>query len=420
EEQVEKGPHRIAVVDTVQDSRYLTYRELNAKSNHLAAYLQTKVAGEEDAIAISAETSLEMVIGILAILKAGGGYLSLNPDYPVERKRYLLNDADISLLLTDSRQTGNYRRETIQLTPTGTPVISEDGHCEPCLQKRQTTPPQANNLAYIIYTSGSSGKPKGVMVEHRNVVRLVKNTNILDFREGDRILQTGALEFDASTFEIWGALLNGLELHLAPKETILTPEKLKKIIRNHKISTLWMTAPLFNRMVEADIEIFQTPANLLAGGDVLSTVHIGHVKRRYPDLNIINGYGPTENTTFSTTFHIKKEYKKNIPIGKPIANSTAYIMDKFENLVPIGINGELVVGGDGVARGYLNNPELTAEKFIDYPKANRGHHESRPHQSQSPIRIYKTGDLAKWMPDGNIQFSGRIDDQVKVRGFRIE
>jgi amino acid adenylation domain-containing protein/non-ribosomal peptide synthase protein (TIGR01720 family) len=262
------------------------------------------------------------------------------------------------------------------------------------------------NLAYIIYTSGSTGIPKGVMVDHRSVVRLVKNTNYIQFQQRNRILQTGALEFDASTFEIWGALLNGLELHLAAKDILLTPEKLKKNIQDGDITTMWMTAPLFNQMMDTDIEIFRNLINLLVGGDILSPPHINRIKRKFPQLNVINGYGPTENTTFSTTFLIDNEYEQNIPIGKPIANSSAYIVDKDNHMVPVGVKGELLVGGDGVARGYLNSPELTAEKFVDS-------------LSQSGI-LYRTGDLTRWGPDGVIEFFGRIDQQVKIRGFRIE
>ncbi|MCP4216695.1 MAG: amino acid adenylation domain-containing protein, partial [bacterium] len=267
--------------------------------------------------------------------------------------------------------------------------------------------------AYVIYTSGSTGTPRGVVVEHRNVVRLVKNTDYIRFDKGDRILQTGALAFDASTFEIWGALLNGLELHLAGRDILLTPGRLKESLRKYEISTMWMTSPLFSRMVEEDVEIFAGLGNLLVGGDVLSPVHIGQVRKRFPALTIINGYGPTENTTFSTTFAIAGEFSGSIPIGKPIANSTAYIVDKYGSPVPIGIAGELLVGGDGVALGYLNRPELTAEKFKSVTlRISEDHGVTET--------LYSTGDLARWLPDGNIEFLGRIDFQVKVRGYRIE
>ncbi|MDQ1354468.1 MAG: hypothetical protein QG657_4777, partial [Acidobacteriota bacterium] len=272
----------------------------------------------------------------------------------------------------------------------------------------------SSHLAYIIYTSGSTGKPKGVMVEHRNVVRLVKNTNFVEFREGDRLLQTGALEFDASTFEIWGSLLNGMTLCVAGKDEILNPVKLKGNIRKYDVCTMWLTSPLFNQLVAVDVEIFSGLRNLLVGGDVLSPLHINRVIERFPQLNIINGYGPTENTTFSTTYRIKKQYASRIPIGKTISNSTAYVVDRAGHLAPVGIAGELLVGGDGVSRGYLNNPELTSRKFNRYYMSNKTY------------ICYKTGDLARWVVDTAaqgtyiIEFLGRVDQQVKIRGFRIE
>jgi amino acid adenylation domain-containing protein len=266
----------------------------------------------------------------------------------------------------------------------------------------------ASDLAYAMYTSGSTGKPKGVLVKHRNVVRLVKNTNFVEFSPDNRVLPTGALDFDASTFEIWGALLNGSRLHLADKETILTPETLKAIIRMYDITLMWLTSPLFNYLVEADIDIFSGLITLVVGGDALSPAHINKVRKRYPLLKIINGYGPTENTTFSTVFSIEREYEESIPIGRPVANSTAYILDRWHRLVPVGVVGELCVGGDGLSRGYLNNPELTAEKFI-HLTLNTQH-----------STLYKTGDLCRWLADGNIKFAGRIDHQVKIRGYRIE
>jgi acyl-coenzyme A synthetase/AMP-(fatty) acid ligase/acyl carrier protein len=218
-------------------------------------------------------------------------------------------------------------------------------------------------------------------------------------------MPTGALEFDASTFEIWGALLNGASLYLAHRDSILNFEQLKRVVKKQGVTIMWMTAALFNRVSDAGLEVFEGPRALLVGGDVLSPVHINRVRDRFPRLTMINGYGPTENTTFSTTFRIEKQYEDSIPIGKPIANSTAYILDRNNCPVPIGIVGELVVGGDGLARGYLNNPVLTADKF---------------NRSYRTYRTYKTGDLARWLADGNIEFIGRIDSQVKIRGFRVE
>jgi tyrocidine synthetase III len=265
----------------------------------------------------------------------------------------------------------------------------------------------ARHLAYVMYTSGSTGQPKGVMVEHRNVVRLVKNTDYIQFKKSDRLLQTGAPVFDATTFEIWGALLNGLTLYLVDEETLLSAPKLGRFIKAHAITLMWLTSPLFNQLAEASPAIFMPLRCLITGGDVLSPKHINTVRKQCPGLQIINGYGPTENTTFSTCHPIAKKHAFNIPIGRPIRHSTAYTLDKNMDLMPIGFIGELCVGGDGLARGYLNRPALTAEKFVPNP-FNPGE------------RLYKTGDLARWRPDGNLEFIGRVDNQVKIRGFRIE
>jgi tyrocidine synthetase-3 len=395
EEQVEQTPDNTAAVGplaikykTSRTNRtYISYRELNNKSNQLAYLLQAKGVKPDTIVGIMLERSLEMIIGILGILKTGAAYLPIDPDYPEERKQYMLKDSGTEILLKNN----DFSHSTSTLTST-------------C----QVSP---TNLAYVTYTSGSTGKPKGVMVEHRNVVRLIKNTNYVEFKENQGILQTGALEFDASTFEIWGALLNGLTLYLVDKGQILNPERLKETIKRHNISTIWMTSPLFNQMVQADVEIFAGLTNLLVGGDALSPLHINKVRKKFPALKVINGYGPTENTTFSTSFSIDKEYRANIPIGSPIANSTVIIIDKAHHLQPVKVAGELCVGGEGVSRGYLNDPELTADKFIKMS--------SRSYRSYRSY-IYKTGDLACWLPDGNIEFLGRIDHQVKLRGFRVE
>jgi amino acid adenylation domain-containing protein len=384
----------------------ITFRELNKKSDQVARLLCEKGVGPDTVVGIMVEQSLEMIIGILGILKAGGAYLPIDPYYPQERISYILNDSNAGVLLSEVSKVSDLH------TPAyGHP--SQEGTSSAYRNPLSGGVPAGrggSSLAYIIYTSGSTGKPKGVMVEHGNVVRLVKNTNYIQFREGDRVLQTGAVEFDASTFEIWGPLLNGLSLYLVPKEEILAAEQVGEIIQKYDIGIMWLTSPLFNQLSGIDIEIFKGLRNLLVGGDVLSPIHINKIRSRFPQLNIINGYGPTENTTFSTTFLITREYKERIPIGKPIANSTAYIVDEPGGLVPVGVPGELWVGGDGVSRGYLNNPELTAVSYKSY----------RSYRTYISKRIYKTGDLARWLPDGNIDFIGRMDQQVKVRGFRIE
>ncbi|UCH93757.1 MAG: amino acid adenylation domain-containing protein, partial [Candidatus Aminicenantes bacterium] len=403
-EQSAQTPNHIALT---YESEPKTYKQLNEEASKLASYLRFLGVTREEPVALMVENSYRVIVAILGILKAGGAYLPINIDYPDQRKKYIINDCCVKRILTNIEVGKLHPGITlIHLEHTVTyqyPSPSAAGSNKKC---------RADNLAYIMYTSGSTGTPKGVMVNHRNVVRLVKNTNYIKFEKGDSILLTGALEFDASTFEIWGALLNGLTLHLVNKETLLNHYQLKQAIIKNGVTTMWMTSPLYNQVLDADIEIFTGLKNLLVGGDVLSPYHINRLKARFPGINVINGYGPTENTTFSVTHLIDREYKENIPIGKPISNSTTYILDKHLHLVPIGICGDLFVGGDGVSRGYLNNQERSMEKFIADPFS--------PERDTNGRRLYATGDLARWLTDGKIEFLGRRDHQVKIRGYRIE
>ncbi len=399
EEQVEKNPDNIAVVF---DDKKLTYKELNEKANSLALYLQNKDVSLGNVVCMLFDKSLEMVVSILATLKLGACYLPIDIGYPEDRIDYIIKDSNAKIVLTT---------KTVFLN------LSSDINCL-CVDldniniyNTARTFASINNtscedIAYIMYTSGSTGRPKGVMVKNINVVRLVKNTNFINFSQSERILQTGSIVFDACTFEIWGALLNGFELYIIKKEELLDSSLLCDYLLKNKISILWLTSPLFNKLCEDNPNIFSSIKYLLTGGDILSPKHINLARAKNPNLTIINGYGPTENTTFSTCFTINNTFKNTIPIGSPIANSTAYIVSTNGSLLPVGISGELWVGGDGVSAGYLNNPELTNEKFIENPFGDG--------------IIYKTGDLAKWLPDGNIEFIGRIDNQVKIRGFRVE
>jgi tyrocidine synthetase-3 len=453
EKQAAMTPYRTALIGTSirEENRHevhLTYKELNDMAHVLALLLEARGIRVESVVGIMMERCIELITGIMGILKAGGAYLPIDPGYPEKRIDYILEDSGLKVLLVTSGTLEKVKVGTNKILPEVI-IISYPLLSYPPVDSFITTRPGASfadDLAYIMYTSGSTGVPKGVIVEHRNVVRLVKNTNYVQFKESDRILQVGAVEFDASTFEIWGALLNGLQLCLANKEQFLEARSLKKVIESRGITTLWMTAPYFNRMVEIDLDIFSGLHYLLVGGDVLSPTHINKTRKFFPGLNIINGYGPTENTTFSTTFLICREYSLNIPIGSPISNSTVYILNRYNQLTPIGVPGELWVSGDGVARGYLNNPELTGEKFFEvrgaasrfrkdfigpsFDSLNRSSGlnviSSRCRENSQKVsgckrqRIYRTGDLARWEPEGNITFFGRLDHQVKIRGYRIE
>ncbi|HLP59541.1 MAG TPA: amino acid adenylation domain-containing protein, partial [Candidatus Deferrimicrobium sp.] len=420
EEQSAQTPDHIVIVGFVELDRSvrtvrpvsLSYNELNMQSHRLAGLLIKKGVLPGDIVAIKMARSIEMVIAILGTLKSGGAYMPIDPDYPQERIDYMLKDSNARILINKSEaRISKFETNSNDRNPNR---ISDFNF---------------SNLAYVIYTSGSTGKPKGVMVEHRSVIRLVINNDFVELSERLRVLQTGAPVFDAVTFEMWGPLLNGGQLYLVDNEVILEPGKLGRALKKYHINTLWLTSSLFNQLARQDSTIFSTLEWLVVGGDVLSPGYIAEVRRTNNHLKMVNGYGPTENTTFSVCHCIDRDYPNNIPIGKPIANSCAYILDKRGHLQPIGIPGELYVGGDGLARGYLNNPELTAEKFNkdlwDYQNKQDEKNKSFAGVKgglfqKPPLVTYKTGDLARWLPGGVIEFLGRIDRQVKIRGFRVE
>jgi amino acid adenylation domain-containing protein/thioester reductase-like protein len=399
EKQVERTPNKIAI--TFEENE-LTYKQLNEKSNQLANYMIKNFnIQKQDKVAIFVKKSFESVIAIIATIKAGAIFVPIDIEYPNERIDYILQDSGAKIVLT----LEEFERKIKDKCTTLNIDLKNDIYKSKAIKnpKNKLMP---KDLIYIMYTSGSTGKPKGVMVEHRNVVRLVRNTNYIDFSKCERILQTGSIVFDACTFEIWGALLNGLSLYIIKKKELLDCNIFEQYLIKNQIDTLWLTAPLFNQLSEENPYMFKKIKYLLTGGDVLSVRHINMVMEANPNINIINGYGPTENTTFSCCFRIDKKYKTSIPIGKAIANSTAYVVSKNQKIQPIGIPGELWVGGDGVSKGYLNREDLTNEKFIPNPFGDG--------------IIYKTGDLVKLLPSGNIEFIGRLDKQVKIRGFRVE
>ncbi len=404
EEQVEKAPGSTAVVS---DELTLTYQQLNVQANQLANYLRDRGVKPEEMVAVCFERSVDLIVAIVGILKSGCAYVPLDPKFPKSRLDYILKDTGARFLVTQKALIdlglSALSPELVALDDPKSPVSSA-GDANPGLALG------ANNLAYTMYTSGSTGQPKGVLVEHRSVVRLVKNTNYCDFGPQEVFLQFAPIAFDASTFEIWGALLNGGSLVVLPPQPP-SLEDLGRIIRTRNVTTLWLTAGLFHLMVEQHLEDLRPLRQLLAGGDVLSPWHIRQVLKKLPNLRLINGYGPTEGTTFTCccTFEQNKELTDPVPIGVPISNTRVFIFDNNMQPVPVGRAGELFIGGDGLARGYLNSPELNATKFVTCltPQA-------------SIERLYRTGDLARLLADGTIQFLGRNDNQVKLRGYRIE
>ena len=404
EDQVERTPDAIAVVF---ENEQLTYRELNAKANQLAHYLQAYGVGPEVLVGICVERSLEMIIGLLGILKAGCAYLPLDPSYPRERICLMLGDGELRLMLT---LTQKHLRDALPTQDSET--ICLDNQWDAIARESEENPENLStpeNLAYVIYTSGSTGTPKGVCIPHRAVVRLVKNTNYAQFKSDDIWLQFAPLSFDASTFEIWGSLLNGAKLVIMPPG-LATLSELGEVIKLRGITTMWLTAGLFHKMVETELDSLTGVRQLLAGGDVLSVWHVEKVARELKDCQLINGYGPTENTTFTTCYQVRTDehFDGCVPIGFPISNSQVYILDEDMKATPAGSSGEIYIGGDGLARGYLNDVSLTAERFVPSPFGLPG------------SRLYRTGDRGRFLGAGQVEFLGRLDQQVKIRGFRVE
>ncbi|WP_460203568.1 amino acid adenylation domain-containing protein [Scytonema sp. NUACC21] len=411
EAEVERSPDKVAVVF---EDQQLTYSELNRRANQLAYYLRSLGVGPEALVGICLERSLLMVVGLLGILKAGGAYVPLDPTLPIERLAFMLGDAQVPVLLTQQHLVAKLpigKTEVVCLDA-GWEANAYDSttHYTHQNEENLTNDVQPNNLAYAMYTSGSTGIPKGIAVPHRGVVRLVKQTNYAELTAEEVFLQFAPISFDASTFEIWGCLLNGARLVVFPAR-MPSLEELGRILQQYQVTTLWLTAGLFNQMVEGYIEGLEQVRQLLAGGDVLSVSHVQTVLQKIKGCRLINGYGPTEGTTFTCGYPITTADRVGIsvPIGRPLSNTQVYILDSHLQPLPIGVPGELYIGGDGLARGYLNQPGLTAKKFIP-----------NPFSSDPGACLYKTGDLARYNSDSNIEFLGRLDHQVKLRGFRID
>ncbi|MBD2162865.1 amino acid adenylation domain-containing protein [Calothrix membranacea FACHB-236] len=399
-EQVELTPNAVALVFAEQK---LTYQELNQKANQLAHYLQSLGVGKEVLVGICVERSLEMIIGLLGILKAGGVYVPIDPNFPQEHIEYVLAETQLSVLLTQTRL-----RESLSINPIHT--ICLDQHRNLIAEHSQENPSvtvTSANLAYLMYTF-TGEEPKGVSIIHRGVVRLVKNNNYAKFSPEDVFLQLAPITFDAATLEIWGSLLNGASLIILPPDKSELAD-LGTAIREHQVTTLWLSAGLFGSMVDEQIADLKQLKQLLTGGDVLSVFHVKKLLQAAPELKLINAYGPTENTTFTCCYHITETspIDTDVPIGRPIANTQIYVLDRELQPLPVGVPGELYIGGDGLAQGYFHQPDLTATAFITNP-------------FHPETRLYKTGDLARYLPDGNIEFMGKIDQQVKIGSLRIE
>jgi amino acid adenylation domain-containing protein len=378
-----------------------SYGELNRRANMIAAQLTARGVGPGTLVGLTATRSAETVAGALGIAKAGGAYLPLEPHWPAERLRLAVEDSGIRVLLSLQGELDDVTVPAVEKMriPRETPGVEWDADA--------TVRASIDDLLYVMPTSGSTGGPKGVAVTQRGVLRLVCSPDYVRLGCDDIFLQFAPWPFDASTFEVWAALLNGARLVVHPPQ-LPSVEELSRAIQASGATIIWLTASLFRHMVDASPESLGGVRQLLSGGDVLSPQHVRRIRSSVPGCRVINGYGPTENTTFTCTFDVPAGASfDRVPIGKPINDTTVYVLDATRNLVPIGVPGELYIGGDGLARGYVNRPELTAERFVESPL-------------EPGERLYRTGDTVRWLADGNLEFLGRVDDQVKIRGFRVE
>jgi amino acid adenylation domain-containing protein/non-ribosomal peptide synthase protein (TIGR01720 family) len=398
ERHVAATPHETAVVF---GQRRWSYAELDARANQVAHLLIERGVGPDVLVGLCLERGPELIAGILGILKAGAAYLPLDPGYPAERLTFMLRDSGAPVVITQ-----RVLRDRLPVPDSGVVCLDTD----PKLAGRPVEPPRipthSRDVAYAMYTSGSTGTPKGVLVEHRGVVRLVCDPDYMELTPSDVVVQIASSSFDASTFEIWAALLNGGQLAMAPPGVPSVTE-LGAFLTACGATVLFLTTGMLNEIVDADVTVFGGLRCLLTGGEAASPRHFARLRECYPDLELINCYGPTENSAFTTCHRIPAEPPQTVPIGRSIAGTDVHVLDAALRPVSPGAIGELYTGGLGVARGYLNRPGLTAERFVASPW-------------EDGERLYRTGDLVRSLPDGTLEFLGRDDDQVKIRGFRIE
>ena len=368
----------------VQGELSLSYRDLNRRANRLAHHLISQGVQPGESVAIALPRCLDLLVCQLAILKCAAVYVPLDVNAPVERQAFIVKDSGARHVLDDLAQLD----------------LDTQSPANPDLAQ------SAQSVAYILYTSGSTGTPKGVQVPHLAISRLVLNNGFAEFNAHDRVAFASNPAFDASTLEVWAPLLNGGCVVVVEQVQLLSQAAFAELLREQAVSVLWMTAGLFHQYADALMPVFRQLRYLIVGGDVLDPQVIGRVLKLGKPQHLLNGYGPTEATTFSTTFEITTLGEGAIPIGRPIANAQAYVLDARQQPLPVGVTGELYIGGAGVAKGYLNLPQLSAEKFVPNPFGDG--------------QLYRSGDLACWRADGNLMYLGRNDLQVKIRGFRIE
>ena len=403
----ERALHDPDAVALIQEGQTLTYAELNAAANRLACYLLARGSKPGDRVALVMSRSLQLVLAQLAVLKSGGVYVPIDPALPLDRKRFILSDCGAYLGLLERASIGGLEDMGVQWID---PESAHEAISALSVENLNVSLAQPA-AAYVMYTSGSTGAPKGVLIAHRGINRLVLECGYAQLSAEDCIAHCSNPAFDASTFEIWSALLHGARLLIVPHATVLEAPALARSLVEHRVTILFLTTGLFTQHAEALAPVLPQLRYLFTGGDVLEPAIARRVLRRTPPRHFMNAYGPTECTTYATTHLIEQvdEDAQSIPIGRPISNTQVYILNSAGGLVPIGAEGEIYVGGAGVALGYLNRPEQTEQRFV-----------ADSFRSEPGARLYRTGDKGRWLPNGVIEFRGRIDDQVKVRGFRIE
>jgi len=410
EQQVRDTPERTALV---YEKESLTYLELNHKANQIANALRQNKVQPNQLVGLLAGRSFEMIIGIMGILKSNGAYVPLDPENPIQRLQMIISDVQPAIMIIQRSLLSQWQK--IQ-HPNSTDnditvyILEDLLQCpdrECYLNPERTC--QSSDLGYVMYTSGSTGRPKGILTNQKSIVRVVKETNYIKITPEDAMLQLSNFAFDGSAFDIFGALLNGAKLVLLPAKWSLDMEKLLAVIHQENITIFFATTALFNAIVDSRLEILKSLKYILFGGERVSFQHVKKALAEVGKGKILHMYGPTESTIYATCheIHTVDESLGTIPIGTPIANTGLLILDQYNQLQPIGVKGELCITGAGLAGGYMNNEKLTDEKFV-------------PHPYFPEVSIYKTGDLARWLPDGSIEYIGRKDHQIKLRGFRIE
>ena len=404
EQQVDASPDAVALVFQNQS---LTYRQLDVRANQLAHHLRRHGIGPDVMVGLCLHRGIEMVVGMLGTLKAGGVYVPLDPDYPTRRLAFMIDDTAAPVLLTQqdlSSKLPEHVGRVIHLDRDWPVIASEPADAVASGATWQ-------NLAYVIYTSGSTGLPKGVSIPHRAVIRLVRETDYVSIESWDRIGQVSNSSFDAATFEVWAALLNGACLVGIPPAVVLAPRNLASHLREQRTTALFLTTALFNQVATEEPAAFSGVRQLLFGGETVDPESVRKVHGHCGPDRLLHVYGPTENTTFTTWHRVRDvpDGVRTIPIGRPISNTRVYVLDGQMQPVPVGTPGELYVGGDGLARDYLHNAPFTAQRYLP-----------APHSDEDGARLYRTGDRVRWLDDGTIEFLGRFDQQVKIRGYRIE